>query len=319
VAVTDASGALLSEQRYLPFGEVRTDVQSSITQTDYGYTGQRDLDAQGTYFDIGLMDYRARLYDDYLMRWTQPDSIINPGPQGLNRYSYSNNNPINYNDPSGHCARVYKTIRTLTDDECETGYPQYTFFPPVRNPVINGSDWGEPNGTDVYGNPSTHWAIDLNPPEDTPITASAYGIVHTSDLCKRSSCNDLMITDPDHARDADVNGGYGNVVVVEYLYKYLPQNVQSQLKAGQSLFVLYAHLDSLNVKSGQVVHSGDALGIVGSSGNSSGTHVHIELRPGFSTSYGFGNINDQWWDWRRMVPIINPHDVWASIPYRNPR
>jgi uncharacterized protein RhaS with RHS repeats len=35
VAVTDANGALVSEQRYLPFGEVRMDV-GSITQTDFG-------------------------------------------------------------------------------------------------------------------------------------------------------------------------------------------------------------------------------------------------------------------------------------------
>jgi len=36
----DASGNLLSEQRYLPFGGVRDDV-GTITQTDFGYTSQR--------------------------------------------------------------------------------------------------------------------------------------------------------------------------------------------------------------------------------------------------------------------------------------
>ncbi|MEW6405683.1 MAG: hypothetical protein AB1649_28155 [Chloroflexota bacterium] len=56
VAVTDASGTLTSQQRYLPFGEVRSDV-GAIGQTDYGFTGQRNLDS-----DIGLMDYRARFY-----------------------------------------------------------------------------------------------------------------------------------------------------------------------------------------------------------------------------------------------------------------
>jgi hypothetical protein len=45
VEVTIEDGALLSEQRYLPFGQVRPDV-GSITQTDFGYTGQRDLDGQ---------------------------------------------------------------------------------------------------------------------------------------------------------------------------------------------------------------------------------------------------------------------------------
>jgi hypothetical protein len=41
VGVTDSTGTLLSETRYLPFGEIRTDV-GSISQTDYGYTFQRN-------------------------------------------------------------------------------------------------------------------------------------------------------------------------------------------------------------------------------------------------------------------------------------
>ena len=53
---------------------------------------------------VKLYDYGARYYDPYLNRWIQPDTIVpSPGnPQALNRYSYSNNNPINYVDPSGH-------------------------------------------------------------------------------------------------------------------------------------------------------------------------------------------------------------------------
>jgi len=96
VAMTDSTGTLLSQSRYLPFGQVRTDV-GSITQTDIGYTGQRD----NSY--INLMDYHSRWYDDSLGRFIQPDSIIPDGnPQSLNRFSYVGNNPINFTDPSGH-------------------------------------------------------------------------------------------------------------------------------------------------------------------------------------------------------------------------
>ncbi|MEW6028108.1 MAG: RHS repeat-associated core domain-containing protein [Chloroflexota bacterium] len=98
VAVTNASGTLTSQQRYLPFGEVRTIPDSPITITDFGFTGQRALD--GT----GLMDYRARFYSPYLNRFIQPDTIIpNPSsPQSWNRFSYVANNPLRFTDPSGH-------------------------------------------------------------------------------------------------------------------------------------------------------------------------------------------------------------------------
>jgi RHS repeat-associated protein len=102
VAVTNESGALLEQQRYLPFGGVRTDLAAPdyrIGATDHGYTGQQAIPS------LGLMDYRARQYDPYINQFTQPDSIVpDPkNPQAWNRFSYALNNPIRYNDPSGHC------------------------------------------------------------------------------------------------------------------------------------------------------------------------------------------------------------------------
>jgi hypothetical protein len=52
------------------------------------------------------MYYNARWYDPYLNHMTQPDSIV-PDPynsQDWDRYAYALNNPVRYNDPSGHCA-----------------------------------------------------------------------------------------------------------------------------------------------------------------------------------------------------------------------
>jgi RHS repeat-associated protein len=98
VGVTDSSGALIAETRYLPFGQVRTDV-GTIPQTDYGYTFQQNVDA------TGLMDYDARFYDPLLGRFVQADTVV-PGigkSQAFNRYAYTNNNPVKYTDPSGHC------------------------------------------------------------------------------------------------------------------------------------------------------------------------------------------------------------------------
>jgi RHS repeat-associated protein len=101
VATTNESGALVEQQRYLPFGGVRTDLEVppySITTTDHTYTGQQAIPS------LGLSDYRARQYDPLLMRFVQADSLV-PGatnPQAWNRYAYVLNDPIRYDDPSGH-------------------------------------------------------------------------------------------------------------------------------------------------------------------------------------------------------------------------
>jgi hypothetical protein len=59
------------------------------------------------------MDYKARFYDSYSTHaFTQPDSIIPDqyNPQTLNRYAYALENPIRYNDPSGHCVLCIAAI-----------------------------------------------------------------------------------------------------------------------------------------------------------------------------------------------------------------
>jgi RHS repeat-associated protein len=100
VAVTNASGTLTSQQRYLPFGAARTIPNSPILGTDFTYTGQRLLDSGMG----GIMDYKARFYSPYLNHFTQPDTIVSDpyNPQAWNRYAYVLNNPIRYNDPTGH-------------------------------------------------------------------------------------------------------------------------------------------------------------------------------------------------------------------------
>jgi len=87
----------------MPFGQVRNSI-GSITQTDFGYTGQRNE----AYTD--LMDYKSRFYDGTLGKFVQPDSIVPSGVLGLNRYAAMVNNPIRYNDPTGHCVVLCTAI-----------------------------------------------------------------------------------------------------------------------------------------------------------------------------------------------------------------
>jgi len=117
VAVTNASGTLTSQQRYLPFGQARTDLNGPlITATDFGYTGQRDN-------SMGLMDYHARFYDGLLGRFVQPDTITPGGPQGLNRYSYVLNNPVVLKDPTGHA--YCDIINNRNKGDCNDGESRF--------------------------------------------------------------------------------------------------------------------------------------------------------------------------------------------------
>lgn len=63
------------------------------------------------------------------------------------------------------------------------------------------------------------------------------------------------------------NGGYGMRVIIDH---------------GNGYQTLYAHLQQVYVKVGQTVRRGDALGKMGSTGRSTGTHLHFEI----STSGG---------------------------------
>jgi RHS repeat-associated protein len=97
VAMTQAGTSFYSRQTYFPYGAQRT-TEGSALPTDYTFTGQKSDDS------TGLMFYGARYYDPALGRFTQPDTIVpNLGdPQSLNRYSYVQNNPVRYTDPTGH-------------------------------------------------------------------------------------------------------------------------------------------------------------------------------------------------------------------------
>ena len=72
------------------------------------------------------------------------------------------------------------------------------------------------------------------------------------------------------------NGGYGNYLILDH---------------GNGIYTLYAHLASISVADGQSVTVGQQVGVIGSTGHSTGPHLHFEVRVGGS---GYGNrVNPQ--------------------------
>ena len=67
------------------------------------------------------------------------------------------------------------------------------------------------------------------------------------------------------------NWGYGNVIVIDH---------------GNGWQSLYSHLSTIGVSCGASVYQGGTIGYMGSTGNSSGPHLHFELR---SDKYGRPN------------------------------
>lgn len=86
--------------------------------------------------------------------------------------------------------------------------------------------------------------VDLAAPVGTPIRAAQGGQVIV-------------------ARTSGWNGGYGLYIVVKH-----PNGTQT----------LYAHLSTVNVAVGDTVASGQTIGAVGSTGRSTGNHLHFEVR-----------------------------------------
>jgi murein DD-endopeptidase MepM/ murein hydrolase activator NlpD len=88
-----------------------------------------------------------------------------------------------------------------------------------------------------------HGGIDIAAPVGTPILAAASGVI-------------------DYAQWND--GGYGNMIDIRH---------------ADGTITRYAHMNELYVKEGQTVSQGQMIGAMGSTGFSTGPHLHFEIRP----------------------------------------
>ncbi|WP_298398448.1 M23 family metallopeptidase [uncultured Azonexus sp.] len=110
---------------------------------------------------------------------------------------------------------------------------------PVKNAVF-GSGFGYRNDP-FAGLRSRHDGLDFAAPTGTPVVAAADGVVLT----------------------ASYHQEFGNMIDVDH---------------GDGLVSRYAHLSAMDVVESQIVRRGDKIGAVGTTGRSTGPHLHFEVR-----------------------------------------
>ncbi|NCB42412.1 MAG: M23 family metallopeptidase [Clostridia bacterium] len=135
-------------------------------------------------------------------------------------------------------------IKVLWDTYDEEKYWTETFLQPCFARI--STEFGLFRYTNNNPNPSRHTGIDIAAEEDTPIQASNSGRIVRAEP--------IIYT--------------GNTVVIEH---------------GGGLKTYYYHMNALQVKEGDLVERGQIIGTVGSTGYSTGAHLHFEVKIGKSS------------------------------------
>ena len=108
--------------------------------------------------------------------------------------------------------------------------------------------WLTPCGDDHF---PRHAGIDFAAAGGTPIYAAASGYVQVAGWS---------------------TGGYGNYVIIYH----------GKMSDGNTYSTLYAHMRSVATSAGKYVKQGELIGYVGTTGNSTGNHLHLEVWKGGS-------------------------------------
>jgi murein DD-endopeptidase MepM/ murein hydrolase activator NlpD len=134
---------------------------------------------------------------------------------------------------------LFTTWRQL--DQLQQGVAAIPSAQPIHSSANFTSGFGI-RSDPFRGRAAMHAGIDLAGPLGTPIYATADGIVG------RSEWN---------------SGGYGNLVEIDH---------------GQGIQTRYGHLSRMIARPGQRVRRGELIGLMGSTGRSTGSHLHYEVR-----------------------------------------
>lgn len=141
-------------------------------------------------------------------------------------------------------------------------FDHFYFARPIAADVIN---WPVANYRygGVFFADVTHTGVDIPAETGTPVLAVAPGVVVWAGW-------GLFSATPGNEKDP-----YGMAVAIRHDFGY----------RGEPLYTVYAHLSDFDVTVGQWVNTGTVLGQVGDTGNTTGPHLHLEVRIGQNAYY----------------------------------
>ncbi|WP_407269403.1 peptidoglycan DD-metalloendopeptidase family protein [Radiobacillus sp. PE A8.2] len=126
---------------------------------------------------------------------------------------------------------------------------------PVKEIIVKGTKVVPSRGTGEFKWPTVGGRI-------TSYVGSRWGSYHKALDIAGVSNRSIMAIDNGVVEFAGWQGSYGNKVVINHKNGYKS---------------VYAHLSSINVSVGQTVVRGKTIGIMGTTGNSTGIHLHLEV------------------------------------------
>ena len=242
--------------------------------------------------DTGLYYYGARYLDPKYSRWLSADPALgeymggtSSGEGGIfntinfNLYHYAGNNPIKYIDPDGR----EEALSSLLYLEDGTGKKSLGLMP-ISSSAASNTAQAVPDQS-AQANASSGKASMGLPIEGIVRVTSEFGKrerLNTSagrtneghggiDFGAAEGTNVLSAIDGTVLDIGSEDDGYGNYLVV------------GDGKGWSGTLTYYAHLkDAPSVKKGDTVEKGQKIGQVGSTGKSTGPHLHFEVR----TEYG---------------------------------
>lgn len=134
-------------------------------------------------------------------------------------------------------------------------FDHFYFLRPIAADEIN---WPLPDyryGGIFFSTDIVHTGVDIPAPRGTTILAAANGQVVWAGYGLYSG-------------SGSPNDPYGLAVTIAHEFGY----------QGRKLYTVYAHMDRIDVITGQQIQAGDPLGIVGTTGKTTGPHLHFEVR-----------------------------------------